>query len=98
MWLALGTQVAIKRLLPLEGRLTQDRPVLDLVAKEALVWSNLQHPHILKLLGVLLTCDVLFLVMPLMAGGDVTEYAKTRPHKHLCLLHEAACDDQTSHI
>ncbi|KAI9222086.1 kinase-like domain-containing protein [Blastocladiella britannica] len=50
----------------------------------------MRHPNILRLLGVSLTCDMPFLVMPLMTGGDVTDYAKTRPHEHLRLLHETA--------
>ncbi|KAI9221986.1 hypothetical protein BC828DRAFT_437901 [Blastocladiella britannica] len=89
-WVSTGTQVAIKRLLPLERRLKQNQSVLDMVAKEALVWSNLQHPHVLPLHGVCLTSDVPFLVMPLMAGGDLTRYAPGRPDQHLRLLHEAA--------
>ncbi|KAI9215966.1 kinase-like domain-containing protein, partial [Blastocladiella britannica] len=62
----------------------------ELIAKEALVWSNLRHPNIMMLLGVSLTCNPPFLVMPLMEGGNVTEYAKDRPHEHLRLLHETA--------
>ncbi|KAI9216449.1 kinase-like domain-containing protein, partial [Blastocladiella britannica] len=90
LWLSSGTKVAVKRLLPLKGQLNQDRPIMDTVANEALVWSNLHHPHVLPLLGVCLTSDVPFLVMPHMAGGDLTRYAWGRPHEHLRLLHEAS--------
>ncbi|KAI9216126.1 kinase-like domain-containing protein, partial [Blastocladiella britannica] len=89
-WLTSGTQVAIKRLLTLEGCMQVDRPIMDMIAKEALVWSNMRHPNILLLLGVSLTCDVPFLVMPLMEGGDLTKYALAYPNEHLRLLHEAA--------
>ncbi|KAI9152683.1 hypothetical protein H9P43_009479 [Blastocladiella emersonii ATCC 22665] len=89
-WIKSKTEVAIKRLLPLEGRLQADRPVMDMVAKEALIWSNLHHPHILPLLGVSLTCNTPFLVMPLMEGGDLSKYAAGRPREHLRLLHETA--------
>ncbi|KAJ3347169.1 hypothetical protein GGF32_007018 [Allomyces javanicus] len=90
-WVGSGTKVAIKRLLPLEGRLQADRPVLELVTKEACIWSSLRHPHVLPLLGVSLKSDPPFLVMPLMEGGDLTLYSRGKPpHEHLRLLHEAA--------
>ncbi|KAI9224480.1 kinase-like domain-containing protein [Blastocladiella britannica] len=90
LWLSTGTKVAIKMLKMLQGHMRTNRTTVDLVAHEARVWSNLQHPHVLPLLGVCLTCDVPFLVMPLMAGGDLTRYAPGRPDEHLRLLHEAA--------
>ncbi|KAJ3352927.1 hypothetical protein GGF32_003262 [Allomyces javanicus] len=90
-WVGSGTKVAIKRLLPLEGRLQADRPVLELVAKEACIWSSLRHPHVLPLLGVSLKSNPPFLVMPLMESGDLTAYSRGKPpHEHLRLLHEAA--------
>ncbi|KAI9152626.1 hypothetical protein H9P43_009422 [Blastocladiella emersonii ATCC 22665] len=89
-WLKSSTPVALKRLLPLIGHAATDQAALDLVAREALVWSELRHPHVLPLLGVSLSANTPFLVMPLMANGDLTKYAAGRPLEHVRLLMETA--------
>ncbi|ORZ36389.1 kinase-like domain-containing protein, partial [Catenaria anguillulae PL171] len=92
VWKATGTAVAIKRLLPFQGSgMSKDPTAANMVAKEALVWSRLQHPHILPLLGVCLMADVPFLVMPLMAGGDLPTFTKDKSAQdQLRALHETA--------
>ncbi|KNE68618.1 TKL protein kinase [Allomyces macrogynus ATCC 38327] len=90
-WNATGTRVAIKRLLRLEGSgNSADSSIRELVAQEALMWSSLHHPHVLPLLGVSLTCETPFFVMPLMENGDLSSYAVGRPQEHVRLLHETA--------
>ncbi|KAI9175538.1 hypothetical protein H9P43_006899 [Blastocladiella emersonii ATCC 22665] len=89
-WIASKTPVAIKRLIPLLGHTAADQNGIDLVAKEALVWSQMRHPHVLPLLGFSLTSDTPFLVMPLMEHGDLSKYAADRPAQHVRLLTETA--------
>ncbi|KAI9159224.1 hypothetical protein H9P43_008564 [Blastocladiella emersonii ATCC 22665] len=89
-WIASKTPVAIKRLIPLLGHTTADQKGIDLFAKEALVWSQMRHPHVLPLLGVSLASDTPFLVMPLMEHGDLSKYAADRPAEHVRLLTETA--------
>ncbi|KAJ3370758.1 hypothetical protein GGF31_003781 [Allomyces arbusculus] len=89
-WVVTGTVVAIKRIFRLQGYLNTNDDARDTVAREACMWSNLRHPHVLPLLGVSLTSDSPFFVMPLMENGDLSTYAKGRPQQHLRLLHETA--------
>ncbi|KAI9175528.1 hypothetical protein H9P43_006889 [Blastocladiella emersonii ATCC 22665] len=89
-WIPFGTQVAIKRLLPPFGRTAADQPAIDLVAKEALVWSKMRHRHVMPLLGVCLSANMPFLVMPYMDRGELSTYAAGRPAEHLRLLTETA--------
>ncbi|KNE68301.1 TKL/TKL-CCIN protein kinase [Allomyces macrogynus ATCC 38327] len=89
-WVATGTRVAIKQMHNLHGRFRNDEHARDIVALEAKLWCKLRHPHVLPLLGVSLTSDSPFFVMPLMENGNLAVYAKERPHHHLRLLHETA--------
>ncbi|ESK96318.1 hypothetical protein Moror_7104 [Moniliophthora roreri MCA 2997] len=61
--------------------------------EEALIWKQLEHPHILPLLGVNteLFSPAFCLVSPWMGNGDIITYLKKNPtHDRLRSVHEIA--------
>lgn len=57
---------------------------LQSVLREADVWKRLQHPHVLRLHGVIddASSDKMYFVSELMEGGSVMPDAKTAPPLH----------------
>ncbi|KAB5593151.1 Tyrosine kinase family catalytic domain containing protein [Ceratobasidium theobromae] len=48
-------------------------------AKELLIWSKLQHPNVLKLLGICVISGEIGMVSEWMPNGNVTEYVFNHP-------------------
>ncbi|XP_055602255.1 proto-oncogene tyrosine-protein kinase ROS isoform X2 [Uranotaenia lowii] len=66
------TRVAIKTLR--KGATEQEKAEF---LQEAHLMSNFKHKHILKLIGVCLDLDSLYIIMELMQGGDLLSYLRT---------------------
>lgn len=66
------TRVAIKTLR--KGATEQEKAEF---LQEAHLMSNFKHKHILKLIGVCLDLDSLYIVMELMQGGDLLSYLRS---------------------
>ncbi|KAJ7572446.1 kinase-like domain-containing protein, partial [Mycena floridula] len=69
------------------------KKLLQDVCREALVWKQLDHPGVLKFLGV--SVDMFFpsfcLVSPWMANGNINDYLQVYPnHDLLTVLREVA--------
>ncbi|KAF8811047.1 kinase-like protein [Phlegmacium glaucopus] len=50
------------------------------VLREVETWSKLRHPHILQFLGANILDDEPFIVMPLIANGNVHDYINNNPN------------------
>ncbi|XP_062538057.1 proto-oncogene tyrosine-protein kinase ROS isoform X2 [Armigeres subalbatus] len=66
------TRVAIKTLR--KGATEQEKAEF---LQEAHLMSNFKHKHILKLIGVCLDLDSLYIIMELMQGGDLLSYLRS---------------------
>ncbi|XP_029733314.1 proto-oncogene tyrosine-protein kinase ROS isoform X3 [Aedes albopictus] len=66
------TRVAIKTLR--KGATEQEKAEF---LQEAHLMSNFKHRHILKLIGVCLDLDSLYIIMELMQGGDLLSYLRS---------------------
>jgi len=65
----LGTQVAVKVL--------RDKSTAQQFLAEASVMTSLKHPHLVQLLGVVLS-DTTYIVTEFMAKGSLVDYLRTR--------------------
>lgn len=75
--LADGTQVAVKRL---RQRPEGDSKELKHTARELEAWSKLDHPNILRLLGLAELHEMLSMVSPWLEYGSVTSALKKWPN------------------
>ncbi|XP_055536181.1 proto-oncogene tyrosine-protein kinase ROS isoform X2 [Wyeomyia smithii] len=66
------TRVAIKTLR--KGATEQEKAEF---LQEAHLMSNFKHKHILKLIGICLDLDSLYIIMELMRGGDLLSYLRS---------------------
>ncbi|KAG9017648.1 hypothetical protein FRB90_000385 [Tulasnella sp. 427] len=47
--------------------------------KEGAIWKNLEHPNVLKFLGIHRDSQTIYLVSPYMENGTVVQYLRTHP-------------------
>ncbi|KAF8601055.1 kinase-like protein [Ceratobasidium sp. AG-I] len=71
-----GSQVAVKRL---RQRPESGNKALKRTARELNTWAKLNHPNILKLLGLAELHEMLSMVSPWMECGNVVSAVKNRP-------------------
>ena len=63
-----GAQVAVKKVRKEEG------VCMTLLRNEIIIWRQLNHPNLIRLLDVFETDDMLYLVTELMRGGDLFQH------------------------
>ncbi len=65
----------IKRAKLKKRRLSKDKTAFDNIEREVAIMKKLSHPHIVRLLEIMddPSCEKLYLVMELMAGGSVED-------------------------
>ncbi|KAG8792006.1 hypothetical protein FRC12_007533 [Ceratobasidium sp. 428] len=75
-----GTLVAIKRrIMRSDGLGEVDKRNTSRVAREAYVWSQCQHPNVLRLIGLSAAYKEIILVSPWMDHGNVRDYVTRQP-------------------